>query len=103
MGLLGLLKTAASNIPWSRVVQSTPLLVETLGRARERLRQNDASQRDLEEHLKLLQEENAKLTTAVLHLSQNLQSLSSRVTLMTTVSAVSLILALASMIIALAK
>lgn len=95
--LLGLLKTAATNIPWAKVAQNTPLVVDAFGKAKARLQQNEALQKDLEHHLKALHEENARLTSAVLQLSDKLQLVTSRVSLLSKISAVSLLLATASL------
>lgn len=94
----GLLKTAAANIPWTKVAENTPLLVDVLGKAKARIRLNENSQKNLEEHLKSLQDENARLTTDLLQLSKKLQLLSSRVALLSKITGISLFCAVSALV-----
>ena len=91
-------KAAAANIPWARVAQSTPLLVDVLGKAKAKIMQQETSQRNLEERLKGLQDENARLTTALLQMSDKLQLVSSRLSLLTAVSGISLLCAISALV-----
>lgn len=92
IGLLGVIKTAAMNIPWAKVAQNTPLLVDMLGKAKAQIKQHDASQKNLEDQLKSLHEENAKLAATVLQMSTTVQLLTSRVSLLTKLTFMSLLL-----------
>ena len=96
IGLLGVIKTAAMNIPWAKVAQNTPLLVDMLGKAKAQIKQHDATQKNLEDQLKSLHDENAKLAATLLQLSNNVQSLTSRVSLLTKLTVFSLLLAISA-------
>ena len=74
MGVVwGIVKTAATQIPWGRVLEKVPVAVDLMGRARERFK--PAAQRDLEGPFRLLQEENLKLTKALVETSVQLQQI----------------------------
>lgn len=98
IGLLGIIKTAAEKIPWAKVAQNTPLVVDLLGKAKAQIRQHDASQRNLEEQVKSLHDENARLAAALLQLSDRLQLVTSRVSTLLKVSVVSLLFALSALV-----
>lgn len=98
IGLLGFIKAAAANIPWTKVAQSTPVLVDMLGMARAKLKLQETSQKNLGDQLKLLQEENARLVTDLQRMSGKLQLVTSRVSILTKLTAVSLLLALSSLV-----
>ena len=67
----GIVKTAATHIPWGRVLENVPAVVDLMGRAKERLK--PSQQNDLEGPVRLLQEENLKLTKALVETSAQLQ------------------------------
>ena len=94
----GLLKTAATNIPWTKVAENAPLLVDALGKAKARIRLNESSQKNLEEHLKSLQDENARLAADLLQLSKKVQLLTSRVALLSKITGFSLLCAVAALV-----
>jgi septal ring factor EnvC (AmiA/AmiB activator) len=101
--LLNLIKTAAVNIPWSRVAQNTPLIVDMLGKAKAKIRQSESINRDFEDQLKLLQDENARLSTSLLQATDKIQRLTARVSMLAKVSGFSLLLALAALILGIVK
>ena len=96
--LVGIIKAAAANIPWAKVAQSTPLIVDVLGKAKAKLKLQEATQKELEERLKAVQDENARLTTALLHMSDKVQKLNSRVSLLTVISGISLLCAISALV-----
>ena len=109
MGMIwGVVKLAASKVPWGRVVENAPAVVDLVGRAKERLMAS--AQDDLVERLRLIHEENQKLEKVLLETSTHLQELekslkavaaSQRVLMMVTV--VSLIMAVSSLVLWAAK
>ena len=94
----GLLKTAATYIPWTKVAENAPLLVDVLGKAKARIRLNESSQKNIEGHLKSLQDENARLATDLLKLTKKLQLLTSRVALLTKITGFSLLCAVSAVV-----
>jgi hypothetical protein len=101
--LWGLIRTAAANIPWTKVAQNTPLLVDMLGKAKAKIRQQEVSQRNIDEQLRLLQEENARLSTDLQQTSLRLRLLTSRVATLSAVSVISLLCSLAALVLWLLK
>jgi hypothetical protein len=101
--LWGLIRTAAANIPWARVAQNTPVLVDMLGKAKARIRQQEASQRDIDDQLKQMQDENARLSASLLQLSGKVQLLTSRVAMLTTIAVFALLCAVAALVLRLVK
>ena len=74
MGIIwGIVKVAATKIPWGRVVANAPAVVDLVGRAKDRL--TVSSQDDLAERLKLMCEENQKLEKMLLKTADHLQVL----------------------------
>ena len=74
MGIIwGIVKVAATRIPWGRVVENAPAVVDLVGRAKDRL--TASSQDDLAERLKLIHEENQKLENVLLKTADHLQVL----------------------------
>jgi hypothetical protein len=74
MGIIwGIAKAAATTIPWGRLVENAPAVVDLVGRAKERLK--ITSRDDLVEGMKLLQEENLKLERMLLEAATHLQKL----------------------------
>ena len=71
----GIVKTAATKIPWARVAENVPAVVDMIGRARERFRVPVSSADDLEERLRLLQDENLKLGKLLLQTTDHLQEI----------------------------
>jgi hypothetical protein len=103
LGLWGLLSTAAMKIPWTRVAQSAPMLVDMIGKARTNMRMQEASAKNLDVQLKQLQDENAMLTSALLQVSDKLQLLTSRVSTLTKITGLSLLLAASALVLWLLK
>jgi hypothetical protein len=68
----GMVKTAATKIPWGRVLQNAPAVVDLIGRAKESLQ---VPHSDLEERLGLIQEQNLKLEQTLLQTAEHLQEL----------------------------
>ena len=98
-----LIKTAATNIPWTRVAESTPLIVDMLGKAKIRIKQNEAAQKSLEDQLTLLLKENARQATDLKRMSDKIQVLTSRVSRLTTLTGISLLAAVAALMLWAAK
>ena len=96
IGIWSIIATAAANIPWTKVVQSTPLLVDVFGQAKAKLKMNEASQRNIEDQLKMLHEENARLGATLLQMSEQVQLLNSRVATLTKLTVISLLCALSA-------
>jgi hypothetical protein len=103
IGLWAILSAAATNIPWTKVAQNTPLLVDLLGKAKTRMRLHDASQKNLADEVRLLQDENARLDAALLQLSEKLVKLTSRVALLQKTAVVSLLLGVSAVVLWLLK
>lgn len=99
----GIAKIAATKIPWGRVVQNIPAMADLANRARERF--SGAAHGGVEERLRLLQEENRKLERALLetsgHLQQTVKTMKvvvARQKVLMVVTAVSLITAVAALV-----
>jgi hypothetical protein len=99
IGLIwSVLKTAATKIPWLQVVENAPLVVDALGRVTSKARQNEASIKNCDDHLKVLQLENARLAVELQQMSVKLQLLSARVSRLTKIAGVSLLCAVSALI-----
>ena len=81
MGFWGIAKIAATKIPWGRVLENVPAVVELVGR---RFRSQgtpesrpapEPARLDHEERLRLLQEENLKLGKALIQMTQHQQEI----------------------------
>jgi len=100
----GIAKIAATKIPWGRVMENIPAVVDLAGRAKGRLKGGGA----VEEQLRLLQEENRKLEKALLessgHLQQAIKTLKvvlARQKMLMAGTLLSLVIAIASLVISL--
>ncbi len=104
MGIIwGIVKVAATKIPWGRVVENAPAVVDLVGRAKERLMAS--TQDDLAERLKAIHEENQKLETLLLKTTDHLQTLektltvvSARQKMLSIVTGLSLLIAISSLL-----
>lgn len=101
----GIAKVAATKIPWGRVMEGLPAVVDM---AKERFRGHGGAQDGLEERLRLLEEENLKLGKALLetsgHLQQTIRTLKvvlARQKMLMAATAVSFGMALAALLLAL--
>ena len=101
-------KTAATRIPWGNVLENAPVVVDLVGRARERLAAG--IHHDLDKQLKGLREENLKLTRqlqetgeTVQNLSKALEVVSARLKMVTVVSVLSLLAAAAAIVLILVR
>lgn len=101
IGIWSVLTAAATKIPWTRVVQSAPVVVEVLDRVKARVRLNEAAQKNLDEQLKCLAEENARLLEELKQASLKLQKLTARVSFLTKLTLVSFLCAVAALAVAL--
>jgi len=101
IGIWSVLKAAATKIPWTRVVQSAPVVVEALDRMKARVRLNEAAQKNLDDQLKYLVEENVRLSGELKQASFRLQKLTARVSLLTKLVLVSFLCAVAALAVAL--
>uniref|UniRef100_C6DY33 Uncharacterized protein n=1 Tax=Geobacter sp. (strain M21) TaxID=443144 RepID=C6DY33_GEOSM len=102
----GIAKVAATRIPWGRVMENIPAVVDLAERAKGRFRGHGGG--DIEARLRHLQEENRKLEQALLetsgHLQQTIRTLKvvvARQKMMMTATAVSLLAAVAALVAAL--
>ena len=98
-----IVKTAATRIPWATVLENAPIMVDLMGRARERMM--PPGHRGVEEQLRALHEENLKLTKQVAEASEGIEQLtraleviSARQRMLTIVSIVSLLTAVSSLL-----
>jgi hypothetical protein len=69
----GVVRTVATKIPWGRVIENVPAVVDLVERAKDKF--SASTQNDLEEKLILLRDENLKLEKALLEISDNQQEL----------------------------
>ena len=101
-------KMAATRIPWGRVLENAPAVVDLVARAKDRL--NSSAQEDLEERLRLIQEENLKLeealqanTEQLKKLAATLKVVAARQKLLMTGTVLSLLAAVSALILWLVK
>jgi hypothetical protein len=104
----GMLKMVATKVPWGQVVENAPAVADLVARAKDRLR--GSSQNDLEEQLVFVYEKNVKLekklaetADQLTELSNTLQAVANRQKTLTIVAAISLLLAISSMLLWIAK
>jgi len=102
--ILGVLKIAATKIPWSRVMENLPAVVDMVGRAKARLRVPASAPGTLEERLRSMEEENLRLGKALLQSTETLQQVAkslevvaARQKMLAIVTAVSLLTAIWSL------
>lgn len=71
------IKLAATQIPWGRVIENIPAVVDMVNRAKARIRGGGAGpgseQGSVEERLRVVEEENLRLGKALLEASETLQ------------------------------
>ena len=98
----GIAKVAATRIPWGRVMENIPAVVDMAERAKGRFRGHGG---DIEARLRQLQEENRKLEQALLetsgHLQQTIRTLKvvvARQKMLMIATAVSLLVAIAALV-----
>ena len=104
IGLIwGIAKTVATKIPWGRVVEHAPVMVDLVGRAKDRLRGSSGG--DLEERLIAIHDENLKLEKTLQETSRHLQELtntlkvlSARQAKLSIATGISLLLAISSLL-----
>lgn len=101
----GIAKVAATKIPWGRVMESIPGVVDM---AKERFRGQGAPHGDLASRVRLLEEENLKLGKALLetsgHLQQSIRTLKvvlARQKMLMAVSGASFVMALVALVLSL--
>jgi len=106
LSIWGIAKIAATKVPWGRVMQNLPVVADLASKARERFM--GPGHGSVEEQLRLLQEENRKLEKALLensgHLQQTIKTLkvvAARQKVLMGVTALSLITAIAALVISL--
>jgi len=94
-------RTAATKVPWGKVLENAPAVADLVGLAKGR---KQPAPHALEEHLRSLHEENLRLTRKLAEASQTIQELtkamevvSARQKMVTVVSVVSLLAALGSL------
>ncbi|GFO58375.1 hypothetical protein GMST_07000 [Geomonas silvestris] len=97
------LRQAATRIPWSKVVQNAPLVVDVLDRVKLRTRAGEAAQRSLDDQLHALAEENARLSADLLRTTLQLKQLAARVSLLSKLSGFAIGFAAAALVLALVK
>jgi hypothetical protein len=103
MGIWGIVKIVATRIPWGKVVENVPAVVDLVERAKGRFKVS--SPNDLEERLRLIQEENVKLERTLLETAAHLQQLTNSVKVLSArqrtwsiATAVSLLIAISSLV-----
>ncbi|HJV65331.1 MAG TPA: hypothetical protein VJ550_06355 [Geomonas sp.] len=103
-----IIKAAATNVPWGRMVQNAPAVVDLVERVKERLLAG--AQHDLHDELQALREENVKLadtllqtTARVEELGKALEVMVARQKMLAVVAVVSLLLAISSLAVSLAR
>lgn len=99
----GVLRQAAIRIPWSKVVQNAPLVVDVLDRMKAKVKLNEAAQRSLDDQLKTLTEENIRLSSEVLQVSLRLQQLTARVSVLSRLCLLAIVFSIATLVLWLAK
>jgi len=97
------LRQAATRIPWSKVVQNAPLVVDVLDRVKSKVLVNEAAQRSADDRLRVLAEENARLSAELLQNTLQLKQLAARVSFMTKLAGFALIFSAAALILALVR
>lgn len=102
----GIAKVAATRIPWGRVMENIPAVVDLAERAKGRFRGQGGG--EIEARLRHLQEENRRLEQALLetsgHLQQTIRTMKvvvARQKMLMSVTAVSLLTAIAALVAAL--
>ncbi|UFS68601.1 hypothetical protein LPW11_11810 [Geomonas sp. RF6] len=108
MGMIwGIAKVAARNIPWGRVAQHAPAVFDLVGQAKAR---RAPRRGEVAEKVLWLEEENERLAAALVETTEQLQTVartletvSSRQLLIGTVAAVSLVVGVLSLVIAVVK
>jgi len=73
MSVWTIVRIAATKIPWGRVMENVPAVVDMVGRAKGRFMASSSAQIGQDERLRLLQEENLKLKKAIVETSDHLQ------------------------------
>lgn len=73
MSVWTIVRIAATKIPWGRVMENVPAVVDMVGRAKGRLMGSPPAQIGQDERLRLLMEENLKLKKAIVETSDQLQ------------------------------
>ena len=73
MSVWTIVRIAATKIPWGRVMENVPAVVDMVGRAKGRFMAPASAQFGQDERLRLLQEENLKLKKALVETSDHLQ------------------------------
>ncbi|WP_129125320.1 hypothetical protein [Geomonas oryzae] len=107
MSIWSVAKIAATKIPWGRVFENLPVVVEMANRAKGRFMGEGAAS-DLEARLQQLHEENRRLEKALLETSGHLQLavktlkvVMARQKVLMGATAVSLLVAIAALVVAL--
>jgi hypothetical protein len=95
-------KTAATKIPWGQVIESAPMVVDMVGRARAHM--TAMPHQDFQAQLKSVQEENLRLAQSLQHtadhlqeVSETLQVLEAREKVLIVGTAISLLIAISSL------
>lgn len=73
MSVWTIVRIAATKIPWGRVMENVPAVVDMVGRAKGRFMASPPAQIGQDERLRMLQEENLKLKKAIVETSDQLQ------------------------------
>ena len=98
-----IVRTAATKIPWGRLVENAPAVVDMMGRVKDHLKA--PQQGDLYKELKLNREEHLKMADSLLQttaeverLKAALEVIAARQKMMMTATAISLLAALSALI-----
>ena len=107
MSVWSVAKIAATKIPWGRVFENLPVVVEMANRAKGRF-MGESAPSDLEARVQQLHEENRRLEKALLETSGHLQLavktlkvVLARQKVLMAVTALSLVVAIAALVVAL--
>lgn len=105
MSIWTVVRIAATKVPWGRVMENVPALMDMVGKAKTRLREQPAQRGSLDERLRILEEENLKLGKALLQSSETIRQLAKTVEVVTarqkmlmTATVVSFLMALTSLL-----
>ena len=105
MSIWGVVRIAATKVPWGRVMENVPALMDMVQRAKGRLREQPAARGSADERLRALEEENLKLGKALVQSSETIKQLAKTVEVVTarqkmlmTATVISFLMALTSLL-----
>jgi hypothetical protein len=69
------IRLAATRIPWGRVIENIPAVVDMVNRAKGRLKASASAQGPVDERMRVVEEESLRLGKALLETEERLQEL----------------------------